>query len=112
MSDSYFHYHVFVCENQREAGHVRGCCADKNATEMREYLKERVEALKLSGKGKIRVNKSGCLDRCELGPVLVIYPEECWYRPQNKADIDEILQSHLIDGKVVERLQLSRNQLT
>ena len=113
MSDkSFFQQHVFICDNQRDEGHVRGCCAARGAAELRDYLKAQIKALKLNGKGKIRVNKAGCLDRCELGPVLVIYPEETWYRPQNKGDIDEILQRHLIAGEKVTRLQLSRNQLT
>lgn len=109
---SFFQHHVFMCDNLREAGHLRGCCAEKQSAELRDYLKSQVKALKLSGKGKIRVNKAGCLDRCELGPVMVIYPEETWYRPKSKDDIDEILQQHLIGGKIVERLTLARNQIT
>ncbi|MDG1287576.1 MAG: (2Fe-2S) ferredoxin domain-containing protein [Rickettsiales bacterium] len=107
---SFYQHHVFICDNRRETGHVRGCCAEKNAEELRDHLKTRVKDLKLNGKGKVRINKAGCLDRCELGPVLVIYPEECWYRATSKADIDEILQTHLIEGKIVERLKLARNQ--
>ncbi len=109
---SFYQHHVFICDNQREEGHPRGCCAARNAAELRDYLKSRVKELHLNGKGKIRINKAGCLDRCELGPVLVIYPEECWYRPTNKADIDEILQKHLIEGEVVERLKLVRSQIS
>lgn len=108
----YYQHHVFICDNQRETGHPRGCCAEREAAELRDHLKAQVKALKLNGKGKIRINKAGCLDRCELGPVMVIYPEETWYRPQSKADIDEILQEHLMSGKIVERLKLTRNQLT
>lgn len=111
MSNHYYQHHVFICENQREAGHPRSCCVEKGSSELLSYLKSRVKELKLNGKGKIRINKAGCLDRCELGPVLVIYPEECWYRPQNKNDIDEILQQHLIEGTIVERLRLKRNQV-
>lgn len=107
---SYYQHHVFVCENVRPDEHPRGCCKAKGATALRDYLKQRVKELKLNGKGKIRINSSGCLDRCELGPVLVVYPEECWYYAETKDDIDEILQSHLIDGKTVERLKLERNQ--
>ena len=55
---------------------------------------------------KIRINKSGCLDRCELGPVMVIYPEGIWYSYKNLDDINEILESHLINNKVVERLKI------
>lgn len=109
MSDSSFYkYHAFICDNQREEGHVRECCAAKGSAELMIYLKRKVKALKLNGKGKLRINKSGCLDRCELGPVMVIYPQETWYSPKSKADIDEILESHLIGGEPVERLKIAR----
>jgi (2Fe-2S) ferredoxin len=112
MSDrSYYSHHAFICENLRDPDHARGCCKAKGASELRDYLKSRVKELKLNGKSKIRVNSSGCLDRCELGPVLVIYPDECWYHFETREDIDEILQSHLIEGTPVERLKLKRNQV-
>jgi (2Fe-2S) ferredoxin len=69
---------------------------------MRDYAKQRVKDLKLK---KVRVNNAGCLNRCNLGPMLVIYPEGIWYRYDSTQDIDEIIESHLIQGKVVERLQ-------
>jgi (2Fe-2S) ferredoxin len=65
-----------------------------------------MKALNLNGPGKVRINKAGCLDRCEEGPVLVIYPEAVWYTYVDEQDIDEIVDSHLINGKVVERLKL------
>ena len=108
---SFYQHHVFICENLRDPEHARGCCKAKGSGELRDYLKQRVKELGLNGKSKIRINSAGCLDRCELGPVLVIYPEECWYHFQTKADIDEILQRHLIDGEPVERLSLQRNQI-
>ena len=54
----------------------------------------------------VRINASGCLDRCELGPTVVIYPEGVWYSAPTKADIDEILQTHVRDGGRVQRLML------
>ena len=110
-NQNYYKHHVFICENERDEGHQRGCCKNKGSQDLRIYLKARIKELKLNGKGKIRINSASCLDRCELGPVIVIYPEECWYSPQNKTDIDEILQSHLLDGNIVERLRLRRNQI-
>jgi (2Fe-2S) ferredoxin len=98
-----FQHHVFCCTNRREAGHKRGCCAEKDADALRDYMKAKVKAL---GLPKTRVNAAGCLDRCELGPVMVIYPEGVWYRPQNTADIDEIIASHLQNGVPVARLRL------
>ena len=68
------------------------------------YAKDRVKALGLNGDGKVRINKAGCLERCEEGPVIVIYPEETWYTYIDKEDIDEIIEEHLVHGRVVERL--------
>ena len=101
-SVSYYKYHVFFCTNQREPG-VQ-CCEQCNATEIRAYAKAKIKDLALSGAGKVRINTAGCLDRCELGPVLVVYPEETWYSYLDREDIDEIIEKHLIGGEVVERL--------
>lgn len=73
---------------------------------MREYAKERVKQLQLDGPGKIRINQSGCLDRCKEGPVMVIYPEAVWYTYVDKEDIDEIIREHLQNGRIVERLRI------
>ena len=101
---SYFEKHVFFCCNQREPGEA--CCNNHGATEMRAYAKDRIKALKLAGKGKVRINQAGCLDRCDEGPVLVVYPEEVWYTYVDKQDIDEIIDEHLRHGRVVERLKI------
>jgi len=73
---------------------------------MREYAKKKVKELGLSGAGNIRVNSAGCLDRCEEGPTCVVYPEGIWYTYVDEFDIDEIIESHLINGKPVERLKI------
>ena len=73
---------------------------------MRDYAKDRIKALRLNGPGKIRVNISGCLDRCKEGPVMVIYPEGVWYTYVDREDIDEIIREHLRHGRVVERLKI------
>jgi (2Fe-2S) ferredoxin len=99
----YFRLHVFCCENQRPAGHPRGCCKDKDATRLRNYLKARVKELGLTG---VRVNSAGCLDRCELGPTMVVYPEGVWYHYRTLDDAEEILQRHLVEGGRVQRLML------
>ncbi|MFH1805700.1 MAG: (2Fe-2S) ferredoxin domain-containing protein [Pseudomonadota bacterium] len=101
---SYFKDHVFVCQNERPAGHERGCCHSKGATKLRNYMKVRAKEM---GLPQTRINTAGCLDRCGLGPVMVIYPQGVWYRFETMADIDEILQRHLVDGEIVERLRLS-----
>jgi (2Fe-2S) ferredoxin len=81
---------------------VRECCKRKNSLELRNYFKKRVTELKLEK--KIRINQSGCLDKCELGPIMVIYPEGVWYSFKNLQDIEEIIKSHLTNGIVVKRL--------
>lgn len=99
----YFDAHVFCCVNSRAAGHPRGCCQDKGAALLRNYMKDRAHGLGLKN---VRINGALCLDRCELGPTLVIYPEGVWYTYRSKADIDEILESHLMAGRPVARLLL------
>jgi len=100
-----FKYHVFFCLNERSNG--ENCCHQHNAFAMFEYAKSRVKELGLAGPGKIWINKAGCLDRCADGPVLVIYPEGIWYTFIDIEDIEEIIQSHLIQGRSVSRLQLT-----
>lgn len=103
---SHFKHHVFFCTNQRAAG--ENCCANYNANELRDYAKQRCKALGLNGEGKVRINNAGCLDRCDLGPVLVVYPEAIWYTYVDKADIDEIIESHLQKGQPVQRLMVDQ----
>lgn len=102
MPPSYFGRHVFFCLNQRANG--ENCCADHQAQQAFERCKAQVREAGIAGPGKVRVNKAGCLDRCSAGPVMVIYPEAVWYSYVDTHDIDEIVQSHLVEGKVVERL--------
>lgn len=99
----YYRAHVFCCTNERPAGHPRGCCKAKGAEKLRDYMKARAKELGLKD---VRINTAGCLDRCELGPTMVIYPEGVWYRCRTPQDIDEVLKTHLIEGRRVERLML------
>ena len=101
---SYYQRHVFFCCNQREAPDK--CCNDFGATAMQAYAKGRVRELGLAGPGKVRMNKAGCLDRCEEGPVLVVYPEGTWYTYVDRSDIDEIIERHVVGGEIVERLKI------
>lgn len=101
---SYYRYHVFICTNHRADGSQ--CCAQCGAAGLRDYMKQRSKELALAGPGLARINTAGCMDRCSEGPVMVVYPEGVWYTFVDKADIDEILESHLAGGKVVERLLL------
>ncbi len=101
---SYYQYHVFFCVNQRVDN--AACCNNIGAQNIRDYAKKRIKSLELAGKNKIRINNAGCLDRCNEGPVIVIYPEEIWYTYIDKEDVDEIIDEHLIKGLIVERLRI------
>jgi len=99
----FYDRHVFVCTNVRPDGHPRGCCKAKGSEQLRDYMKARAKELGLKN---VRINTAGCLERCELGPSMVIYPEGIWYSPKTTADIDEILTQHLVNGGRVSRLML------
>ena len=100
----YYERHIFFCLNDRTNGEAS--CAHHGAQEAFDRCKMLVKQQGLAGPGKVRVNKAGCLDRCAGGPVAVVYPEATWYTFVDKEDIDEIVESHLKEGRVVERLLL------
>jgi (2Fe-2S) ferredoxin len=104
----YFSAHVFVCCNRRPDGHRRGSCAARGSEDLRDYLKVRAKEL---GLRNVRVNMAGCLDRCEFGPTMVIYPEGVWYSPKSREDVDEILQAHLVAGGRASRLMLTERDV-
>ena len=99
----FYRAHVFCCVNERPEGHPRGCCKAKGSERLRNYMKARAKELGLTD---VRINQSGCLDRCELGPSMVIYPEGVWYTVRTIEDVDAILDRHLIGGGRVERLMM------
>jgi (2Fe-2S) ferredoxin len=101
-TSTYFKRHIFFCLNERKNGEAS--CAQNNAQAAFDHCKNRIKELGLAGPGQVRVNKAGCLDRCSGGPVAVVYPEGVWYSYVDQSDIEEIVQSHLKDGRVVERL--------
>ena len=100
----YFKRHIFFCLNERKNNEA--CCAQHNAQAAFGHCKSRVKDLGLHGPGAVRVNKAGCLDRCAGGPVAVVYPEGVWYTYVDISDVDEIIDSHLVGGEIVERLRL------
>lgn len=99
----FYDCHVFCCTNVRPEGHPRGSCARKNAVDLRNYMKDKAKEMGLKG---VRINTAGCLDRCELGPTMVVYPDGIWYRYTSQADVDEILTTHVQGGGRVTRLML------
>ena len=102
----YYQRHLFFCTNDRGADAERPSCNQCGSAALREYAKARVRQMDLAGQGKVRVNTSGCLDRCEQGPALVVYPEGVWYTYIDEDDLDEIIDSHLVNGDPVERLRI------
>jgi len=106
--DLFYRSHVFCCTNLRPEGAKRGSCAAKGSEQLRNYMKARAKEFGLDA--TVRINSAGCLERCELGPAMVIYPEGVWYTFQTKEDVDEILQTHVIEGGRVERLMLMPDQ--
>ena len=99
-----FEKHIFICGNQRPPGAPRPCCDPQGQAELQKSFKEKLAARGL--KGKVRANQSGCLDQCEHGPNLVVYPDAVWYGGVTLGDVDEIIESHILGGKPVERLML------
>ena len=105
MTD-YYQQHLFFCTNDRGPDAERPSCNRCGSEKLRNYAKARVKKLGLAGQGKVRVNSASCLDRCEEGPALVIYPEGIWYTFIDEEDVDEIIDSHIVNGKPVSRLML------
>jgi (2Fe-2S) ferredoxin len=108
----FYNRHIFMCTNVRPAGHPRGSCSARaepagGVEKLRAYAREKAREL---GIERIRCNAAGCLDRCEFGPNMVIYPEGVWYRYESTQDIDEILEVHIKNGGRVHRLMLQPDQ--
>lgn len=100
--------HIFICENRRDPNDPRGCCADKNSLEIRNLFKKRIKELDLNK--KVRANGTGCFDACAFGPTIVVYPEQIWYGDVKITDVEEIIQSHIINGRPVERLLIKERK--
>src|SRR5438128_1872298 len=89
--------------NRRDPSDPRGCCAEKGSEALRDYFKKAVKARGVPG--RVRVNQAGCLDQCEFGPSVVIYPAGIWYTVRTTEEVDAIIEEHLLGGKPVERLR-------
>ncbi len=98
-----FEKHIFICTNQRPDGNPRGCCNPSGAAELHGAFKAKLAERGIPN-SRVRANKSGCLDQCEVGPTVVVYPDAVWYGGVTPADVDEIIDSHILGGRPVERL--------
>lgn len=99
-----FKHHVFVCQNERDPTDARGCCAAQGGAEVLQWFKQ--EMLSRGLKGSIRVNKAGCLDACDFGPAVVLYPSGTWYQPRSQDDVRRIVEDHVVGGRAVVDLQI------
>ena len=99
-----FNKHIFICENKRPDGHPRGCCLEKGSTLVKEKFKNRLKELGLNS--EVRANTAGCLDACEHGITVLVYPEQVWYGGVTLNDVEEIIQSHIINDIPVDRLKI------
>ena len=106
MTNKFFERHVFFCTNQRPEVHPKGFCASKNSTVLRAYMKKKTKEL-VSGK-KIRITASGCLDHCEFGPTLVVYPDNVWYSCKTEEEVDQVINEHLINDRIAKNLQIKK----
>jgi (2Fe-2S) ferredoxin len=105
-----FQRHVFICTNERAPDDPKGCCKSKGGAEVAEAFKRKLHERGL--KRIVRPNKAGCLDQCALGVAVVVYPEGVWYRNVTLADVDEIIDSHIVHGQPVERLVIPDEALS
>jgi (2Fe-2S) ferredoxin len=103
---SNYKHHVFVCLNERDETAARPSCAHSHSKKIRDLMKDAVKEAGL--KDRVRVNQAGCLDQCEHGPVMVVYPEAVWYGFVKPKDVEEIVDEHLKHGRTVERLRLAQ----
>lgn len=104
-----FTHHIFVCCNRREPGHTRGCCDPEGAERLRELFKAETKKRQLTP--LVRANKAGCLDQCELGPAVVIYPQGVWYGNVQPSDVPRIVEETIIHGRVIEELRIPDERL-
>lgn len=104
-----FTHHIFVCCNQRADGHSRGCCDCDGSETLRSAFKAEVKRRGLNP--LVRANKAGCLDQCELGPTVVIYPQEIWYGGVQPGDVPRIIEETILAGRVIDELVIPDEQL-
>jgi (2Fe-2S) ferredoxin len=106
---SKFTHHIFICTNRREPGHSRGCCNADGTEALRNAFKKEVERRGL--KPLVRANAAGCLDQCELGPTVVIYPQAVWYGGVQVSHVPRIVEETIVNGRIIEELRIPDDKL-
>jgi (2Fe-2S) ferredoxin len=104
-----FTHHVFICTNRREPGSGRGSCDPEGEEALKKAFKKEIERRGL--KPLVRANSAGCLDQCELGPTVVIYPQAIWYGGVKLSDVPRIVEETIVGGRVVEELRIPEEKL-
>jgi (2Fe-2S) ferredoxin len=104
-----FTHHIFICCNRREPGNSRGCCDPAGSEALRDAFKTELKKRNLGP--LVRANKAGCLDQCELGPTVVIYPQAIWYGGVQLKDVPRIIEETIVGGRVIEELLISPERL-
>ena len=100
-----FQKHLFICNTKRSKDDPRGSCSERGSDDLLDYAKKRIHELGL--KGEIRINKAGCLDACAHGPTMVVYPDDIWYSPKTKNDIEMILEDHIQSNRIVKKFVIN-----
>lgn len=98
-----YNKHIFICTNQR-VNSERPCCGEAHGLELVAAFKKLIKDLGLNA--TVRAQKSGCIETCELGPSVVVYPEGVFYGKVQLSDVEEIVNSHILNNEPVKRLQL------
>jgi len=98
-----FEKHIFICTNQRPPENVRGSCNASGKAELHAAFKAKLKQRGIKDT-VVRANKAGCMEQCEHGPNVVVYPDAVWYGGVTPGDVDEIIESHILGNQPVQRL--------
>lgn len=97
-----FEKHVFICCNRRSPDHARGCCNPDGSDTLRNLFKSEIKKRGLGA--TVRANQAGCLDQCEMGPTVVIYPQAIWYGGVQPEDVPRIVERSIVGDETIEEL--------
>jgi len=96
--------HIFVCSSSRMTGQMKGVCIQQESASIINLFIEEVQERGLDG--NVMVTNTGCLQICDKGPIVIVYPDNVWYGKVSPDDVEEIMDSHIEGGEVVKRLEI------